>query len=238
MRDQILSEIKRLAEANGGQAPGRQAFLAATGIREADWLGRYWARWGDAVAEAGFAPNELQGRLSADAVLRQLATAARHYGRMPSEAELRLYGRANPGFPGHSTFNNHFGSKAETTDRLREWVAAREDFADVAAILGPRAAPTASSAPARATNRPDGFVYLIRSGDHHKIGRTDNIERRFKEITIALPATATIEHHIRTDDPAGIETYWHRRFADRRANGEWFKLTPADVTAFKRRKFQ
>ena len=239
MRDHILQTIRRLAEANGGQPPGLLAFASQSGIREHEWLGVYWARWSDALTEAGFTPNDWQGRRDPEQILQQLAEIARHFRRMPTTAELTMYKRDHPGTPVLRTLSNHFGGMGAATDKLREWVATRAEFADVAGLLGPASAPAPTTAKRVRTSQADaGFVYLIRSGEHHKIGRSEELERRVKQIRVALPAAAVQEHAIRTDDPVGIEAYWHRRFADRRANGEWFKLTSADITAFKRRTFQ
>jgi len=236
MRQHILDEIKRLAKANGGTAPGKQLFERLTGISRATWLGVYWARWGDALIEAGFEPKQLQGRESLDRIFEGLAQAIRHYGRMPSEAELRMYRRSNSLLPSHSTLTSRFANKNERLAKLREWLEAHSEYSDIKAILPARDSDILKvSSGARVE---EGYVYLIGSGRHYKIGRSDELERRVKEIRIALPEAATLIHTIRTDDPAGIEAYWHRRFADRRANGEWFHLTPKDIAAFKRRKFQ
>lgn len=89
-RAHIVAEIRRTAKENGGTPLGRLRFAAETGIRESDWSRRYWARWNDALAEAGFSPNQLQPRYADDDVLAALVTEIRRLGRMPTRAELDL----------------------------------------------------------------------------------------------------------------------------------------------------
>lgn len=235
MRDDIIEEIKRIAAATG-TAPGVRLFERETGIRQSAWLGRYWARWGDALREAGLEANEMQARMSRDKLLEKIAEAVRQHKGIPTRPEFRMCSRSDPTFPASNTISNHFPTKHELIEALRAWALGKSDFDDVAALL-PEPGPVTPTI--RSTTKPaEGHVYLIKSGDFYKIGRSDELERRVKEIRIALPDAATLAHSIRTDDPSGIEAYWHRRFADKRANGEWFKLSTTDVAAFRRRKFQ
>lgn len=237
-RDYILGEIRRTAADNGGSALGWRRFEAETGIRERDWL-EHWPRWGDAVSEAGFAPNVMQGQYSGDRLAACLADETRRLGRFPTIRELHLRHNAEPAFPDSKVFSNRWG-KRERIEATAQWCTDQTGWDDVLAILAPlREAP---ATPERTRERQPapvvfGEVYLIRMGRHHKVGRSNSAGRREYELAIQLPERAQLVHVIRTDDPVGIEAYWHHRFRERRGNGEWFTLTAEDVAAFKRRKF-
>ena len=143
--------------------------------------------------------------------------------------------RDDPSFPSHNTFSR-FGIKSQLAAAvLARCQAIGEDH--VAQICEPLAADV-SEAPA--TEEPGsvlGYVYLIKSGKHYKIGRSVAVGRRERELAIQLPEPVKTVHTIKTDDPVGIEAYWHRRFEEKRGNGEWFRLTAEDVKVFRRRRF-
>lgn len=239
-KDHIIAEIKRTAKANGGKALGHKRFGNETGIKQSDWIGKFWPRWGDAVAEAGFVPNSLQGPRIDDELLECLASFTRELGRYPVAYELKLRARTIPGFPWHNTLAK-FGRKHAVVARLREFALAN-GYQDVVTICdetitqrnsNPQADDFITSEPKSSV----GYVYLLKSGRFYKVGRSNAVGRRERELAIQLPERAEVIHSIKTDDPVGIEDYWHRRFADRRKNGEWFELSATDVAAFKRRKF-
>lgn len=72
---------------------------------------------------------------------------------------------------------------------------------------------------------------------YYKTGKSNHVGRRQYQIALQLPEPVNTLHSIATDDPDGIEIYWHNRFKNKRAEGEWFSLSQDDIRAFKARRF-
>jgi hypothetical protein len=232
LRALILAEVKRLAQKTG-KSPGVAVFTQETGIAQHEWLGVFWARWSDVLAEAGLEANELQAKYDTQSVLRQVADASLQLGRVPTFHEMKMLRRNGVALPNPKTISAHFGSKDLMLEALRS-LAIDPDYVELTDLLPKSVVEDEQGLQAK----PDGWIYLLKSGSYYKIGRSDSIERRIKEIGVALPEAVTLVHSIHTDDQVGIEAYWHKRFAALRLNGEWFKLGRQEIAAFKRRKFQ
>jgi len=234
-KSHILGEIKRTASANGGVALGWRRFYEETGIGYHDWFGQYWSRWGDAVQEAGLLPNQKNEAYDEGFLLEHLALLTRRLGRVPTFGDLRMARRKDPEFPSETTFRR-FGSKRERATRILAHCDSKLDLEDVAALwraISP-AAPAVKVEAVDDAASSIGYVYLLQHGSRreYKIGCTSNPLRREGELGIQLPEKCHPIHYIATDE--GVGAYWHRRFTDKRKEGEWFTLSPQDVRAFKR----
>lgn len=236
-KDEILREVQRTAAANGGKPLGRLAFFRQTGIRENDWRGRFWARWNEVLKDAGFGPNTLVEARPEEVLLKHFADLALELERLPVYSELRLKKRVDPSFPNDKTFMR-LGTKPQLLAKLREYCSANTKYASLLPMID--AASYTGEAEQSASVRTDsieGFVYLVKMGKYYKIGKTFSVPRRHRELALELPEKLKPIHVIRTDDPSGIEAYWHKRFQAKCTNSEWFALTPADVSIFKKRRF-
>lgn len=233
----IVAEIARMALDNGGKAPGFQAFSRTTGVRKSDWYPHIWLRWGDALVEAGYAPNLFRTRTPDEVLLEKYVEFARELGRLPIEGEIRRRARTDASFPHHRAFSR-FGGKQKLLAAAAAHCRKTPGFEAVLALCVGKE-DTSTRAPAdkqREAKVATGFVYLMKSGPHYKVGRTNSVGRRGSELAIKIPVPPRTLHSIETDDPVGVEAYWHRRFADQRGEGEWFALSSEDVSAFKRWK--
>jgi hypothetical protein len=238
-REQVLDEVRRTAADNGGKQLGSKRFATETGIRPHEWQ-RFWPRWGDVLKEAGYDPNPFGVARDPDEALALLVQEVRRMGRLPTGREREIKHREDPEFPSEGVFRR-LGRQQQIARKLIDFCRAHPGNDDVppmlAPLLGDGATRVEDDSSPPTPESEVGFVYMLRSGRNYKIGRTNSAGRRARELAIQLPERVTQVHVIKTDDPVGIEAYWHRRFADARKNGEWFELTPADVQAFRRRKF-
>ena len=235
-KEQILNAITRIASTNEGVPPGKQQFFKETGVKESSWSGKYWLKWGDALIEAGYLPNQMQKAFTDEVLLERYAHLMKEIGRIPTSADLRMKSRSDEAFPSHNTFAR-FGLKQHLLERLLIFCQQHHAYADLIKAL--ESVPK-SGVPLKekdvSAKAEEGHVYLLMFGAEYKIGSSNNVERRFREIKTQMPYDGKIIHAIATSDPSGIETYWHQFFKDKRLKGEWFNLSTNDVAYFKKRK--
>lgn len=241
----ILDEIRRTAALNHGEPVGVRRFATETGIAEHEWRGTYWAKWGDALQEAGFAPLEWNTGLTVDEILQVLAKLVRKKGKYPTVSEILIEKKTQQAVPTPKALARKLGPKTEAIKKLYEYCLSKEEYADVSVILAREfnqsAVENASldkGSSARGL-KPSGYVYLVKSGKLYKIGQTANRWQRMSQLD--RQTVEGIDQLIHTiyayDDAPGIEAYWHRRFKEKSVRNEIFNLSADDIRAFKKRKW-
>lgn len=236
-KEHILDVIRKIAKEEG-RTPGQKLFKSRTGLSHSYWNGTYWPRWSAAIREAGLEENKKNQAIPKELLLKQYLDLVEELGSVPTLSDLQLKNRQESGFPAKTTFQKRFGGQKTLINASYEFAQKNQYSETILDILREKVESFSSGTETLDNDTTDGWVYLLKSGEFYKIGRGSNLERRVKQVSTAMPETLDLVHSIKTDDAVGIENYWHRRFKDKRANGEWFKLSTEDVKAFKRRKFQ
>lgn len=231
LKQDIIAKIRELADREG-RAPGRELFQAETGIKSHVWRGKIWRQWSNALVDAGLTPNSLQASFADDELLQPVLLIAKTLGRFPSTSDIDFEIRKITNAPSAKTILSKW-PMGELALALAEY-ADRHGEADVAALARSYTPRAPASKSEDSETSAIGYVYMHRHGSDYKIGYTNSLNKRGRQIQIELPQEIELLHSILTDDPAGVEAYWHKRFAAKRTRGEWFKLTKADVALFKR----
>ena len=233
-KQDILDEIKRTAKENNGKPLGAGRFENETGITSYEW-GKYWARFGDALRAADFEPNQFQAAHPDDFLIQKIIGLARKLGKFPTSREIEVERVNDAQLPTKKAFLR-FGTKERIALKVLDYCKTQTGYQDVIELSTAVLIKSSRHANGDPADTTVGEVYLFKSGRYYKIGKTNDTVRRGNEIRIQLPEKMELVHSIKTDDPIGVEAYWHKRFESMRKEGEWFDLTSREVKAFKRWK--
>lgn len=120
-KEEILVELRKFVVVNNGMIPGERTFVAATRIKQSAWKGKYWARWTDAVREAGYDPNAMTPKIPDEGILEGLAAFITKLGHFPVRDEINMQARTALGFPVWQTIKKRYGGMPQTAAALLEF---------------------------------------------------------------------------------------------------------------------
>lgn len=238
-REFILKKIKRWSSENDNKTPGQKAFfrwVGGIGIYDLKRLG--WTYYGELVKEAGLTPNKFDKTKYTKGQLCEIFLGVmREKNVWPSRSILDVKHLQDSNFPESSTFYKKLGRVKQLSETILDYAESNKEFDDVIEICKEAYQKFKGKdiiGDLTGKEPIHGWVYLIKHGsrEEYRVGQTYDSVRREKEIRIQLPERAVEVHKIETVDPVGVEAYWLNRFSSKRMNGDWFKLTSADVKEF------
>ena len=238
-KDDIAQRIRELAAERGGHV-SFYVFISETGIKD-KWLRsqEWFTGWNNLLTELGIETREFGVPSTPPLhIAKAVAVLIEREGRWPTEDALRRERKKNNSFPSLGVISP-LRRSGELAKLIVALGATDEQFAKASLIAKAYDTTETDAEELGPNEKVKGYVYLLRSGRRYKIGKSADPSRRYREVRLELPEETHQVHTIPTDDPTGIETYWHQRFAAKRIrNTEFFELDATDVQAFKRRKYQ
>ena len=169
-------------------------------------------------------------------MLNNLAGLVRGLGRFPVKGEIQLKARIDPKFPSLNPFRRLGGSACSRLD-WRSFAAIEAKLISRNFVLGQLKTENSETVTKETAIADLGYVYLIKARRFIRLAERTLWAGENASLPSSSPTRRRSSTRSITDDPGGIEEYWHRRFQGRRKNGEWFELTSQDLAAFRRRKF-
>ena len=70
----------------------------------------------------------------------------------------------------------------------------------------------------------NAYLYLVKSGDYYKIGRTANLNKRLESYVTHSPFEIELIAYTKTQFSEKLERRAHDRYFHLRHRGEWYKL--------------
>lgn len=242
-KEEILKKIKEWSKENDGKTPGEKVFYeyADFNVYQLHKLG--WANYGELVDEAELIPNTFDNtQYSYEQICDLFISAMREKNQWPSRGYLDVKHLNDSSYPSSATFYKKLGLTGDLAQSILDYIGDKDDYDDVKNICLPVIEKYAVSDKSDEAGKTVEEVYMYKYKNQSqpiKVGRSKDVERRGEEIVIGAHDKAVLIHSIKTDDPSGVENYWHRRFRKsgrEEYNNEWFRLKPEDVKAFKRWK--
>ncbi len=240
IKEEVVKVLQKAAK-EYGKTPGEKVFYESSNLNIYILHRLGWENYGELCDDAGIPRNKFDNTQYTKDQLHELFIGAiREKGKWPSRSFLDVKTFKDDSFPGSATFYKALGQvkNGDLPRSILKYVEDKPVFDDVVDICNKTLEEYSGEGKNTEARRADGgWVYLYKHGQYNqfKIGKTNDLLRRGREITIKLPEKCTLIHSIKTVDMSGVETYWLNRFRKtaEELNGEWFKLSRDDIREFR-----